>query len=127
MAIATTVQTLHEGPRNLVMQWTGVSDGAGSENLVNKVDVSTLTPTCDAVSVRKITGTVDFGIVELYWDALTPVKFAELSGTIDLDYDRIGGLRNNAGGGKTGDLLLSTVGFELDSAYNLQFEMIKKY
>ena len=127
MAIATTVQTLHEGPRNLVMQWTGVSDGAGSENLVNKVDVSTLTPTCDAVSVRKITGTVDFGIVELYWDALTPVKFAELSGTIDLDYDRIGGLRNNAGGGKTGDLLLSTVGFELDSTYNLQVEMIKKY
>ena len=126
MAIATTVQTLHEGPRNLVMQWTGVSDGAGTENLVNKVDVSTLTPACDAVSVRKITGTVEFGIVELYWDALTPVKFAELSGTIDLDYDRISGLRNNAGGGKNGDLLLSTVGFELDSTYNLQIEMIKK-
>ena len=126
MAIATTVQTLHEGPRNLIMQWTGVSDGAGTENLVNKVDVSTLTPACDAVSVRKITGTVEFGIVELYWDALTPVKFAELSGTIDLDYDRISGLRNNAGGGRTGDLLLSTVGFELDSTYNLQIEMIKK-
>src|SRR3990167_10027668 len=126
MAIATTVQTLHEGPRNLVMQWTGVSDGAGTENLVNRVDVSTPPPACDAVSVRKITGTVEFGIVELYWDALTPVKFAELSGTIDLDYDRISGLRNNAGGGKNGDLLLSTVGFELDSTYNLQIEMIKK-
>ena len=126
MAIATTVQTLHEGPRNLVMQWTGVSDGAGTENLVNKVDVSTLTPACEAVSVRKITGTVEFGIVELYWAALTPLKFAELSGTIDLDYDRISGLRNDAGGGKTGDMLLSTVGFELDSTYNLQIEMIKK-
>ena len=126
MTIATTVQTLHEGPRNLIMQWTGVSDGAGSENKIKKVDVSTLTPACSSVSVRKITGTVEFGIVELYWDALTPVKFAELSGTIDLDYDRISGLRNNAGGGKNGDLLLSTVGFELDSTYNLQVEMIKK-
>ena len=126
MTIATTVQTLHEGPRNLIMQWTGVSDGAGSENLVKKVDVSELTPACEAVSVRKITGTVDFGIVELYWDALTPLKFAELSGTIDLDYDRISGLRNDAGGGVNGDLLLSTVGFELDSIYNLQIEMIKK-
>ena len=126
MTIATTVQTLHEGPRNLIMQWTGVTDGAGSENKIKKVDVSTLTPACSSVSVRKITGTVEFGIVELYWDALTPVKFAELSGTIDLDYDRISGLRNNAGGGKNGDLLLSTVGFELDSTYNLQVEMIKK-
>ena len=83
-------------------------------------------PAGSSVSVRKSTGTVEFGIVELYWDALTPVKFAELSGTIDLDYDRISGLRNNAGGGKNGDLLLSTVGFELDSTYNLQVEMIKK-
>ena len=126
MAIAATVQTLHEGARNLVLQLTGVSDGSGSENKVKKVDVSTLTPAVDEVSIRKITGSVEFGIVELYWDALTPVKFMELSVTVDHDYSRISGLRNNAGGGKNGDLLLSTVGFELDSTYNLQIEMIKK-
>ena len=126
MSIATTVQTLHDGERNLVMHLTGVSDGSGSETLVKKVDVSTLSPACETVRVKKISGSVDFGIVELYWDALTPLKFAELSGTIDLDYDRISGLRNNAGGGKTGDMLLSTVGFELNSTYNLHVEMVKK-
>ena len=126
MSISTTVQTLEEGVRNLVLQLTGVSDGAGSETLVKKVDVSELTPACESVKVRKISGSVDFGIVELWWDALTPVKFAELSGTVDLDYSFVGGLTNHAGGGKTGDMLLSTVGFELNSTYNLQLEMVKK-
>lgn len=126
MAISTTTQTLHEGARNLVMQFTGVSDGAGSEDKVIKVDVSTLAPAASAVKVLKITGNVEFGIVELWWDALVPVKFAELSGQIDLDYCKTGGLKNNAGGGKTGDLLLSTVGFELNSTYNLLLEMVKK-
>lgn len=126
MTITATTQTLHDGVRNLAMQWTGVSDGAGHENKVVKVDVSALTPPCAAVKVMKITGTVEYGIVELYWDALTPVKFAELSGDVDLDYTMHGGLYNNAGGGKTGDMLLSTVGFELNSTYNLHVEMVKK-
>lgn len=127
MTIAATTQTLRDGARNLVMQWTGVSDGnAGGETLVRKVDVSELSPAAEAVSVRKISGTVDFGIVELYWDALTPVKFLELSGDIMLDYERVSGLQNTKPGGWTGDILLSTVGFELDSTYNLLIEMIKK-
>ena len=126
MSITATVQTLEEGVRNLVLQLTGVSDGSGSENKVKKVDVSELTPACEAVKVKKISGSVDFGIVELWWDALTPVKFAELSGTVDLDYSFVGGLTNHAGGGKTGDLLLSTAGFELNSTYNLLIEMVKK-
>ena len=126
MSIATTVQTLHDGERNLVMHLTGVSDGSGSETLVKKVDVSELTPACETVRVKKIAGSVDFGVVELWWDALVPVKFAELSGTVDLDYSFVGGLTNHAGGGKTGDMLLSTVGFELNSTYNLHVEMVKK-
>lgn len=126
MAIATTTQTLRDGARNLVMQWGGRSDGSGSEDLVNKVDVSTLSPPATNVSVRKITGTVDFGIVELFWDALTPVRFAELSGQIDFDYERVSGLQNTKPGGWTGDILLSTVGFEAGSTYSLLVEMLKK-
>jgi len=126
MAINVTSQTLHDGARNLVMQFTGVSDGSGNESQVKKVDVTALSSAVSSVSVRKITGNVAGGIVELYWDALTPVKFAELSHTVNLDYTRISGLKNNAGGGKNGDILLSTVGFELDSNYSLQVEMIKK-
>jgi len=126
MGITATTQTLNDGARNLIVQWTGISDGSGSETLVNKVDVSALTPRCGSVKIKRITGTVEFGVVELYWDALVPKKFAELSGTIDLCYEKSGGLVNNANGGKTGDLLLSTIGFELNSTYNLLVEMVKK-
>jgi hypothetical protein len=126
MAINVTSQILHEGPRNLIMQWTGISDGSGSEDGVVKVDVSELTPACDAVKIMRISGSVEFGVVELYWDALTPEKFAVLSGAIDLDYCKSGGLVNSMAGGATGDLLLSTVGFELNSTYSLHVEMVKK-
>jgi hypothetical protein len=126
MAINVTSQILHEGPRNLIMQWTGISDGSGSEDGVVKVDVSSLTPACDAVKIMRISGSVEFGVVELYWDALTPEKFAVLSGSIDLDYCKAGGLVNSMEGGANGDLLLSTVGFELNSSYILHVEMVKK-
>jgi hypothetical protein len=126
MAIITTTQTLEEGPHNLIVQWTGRSDGSGTEDLVKKVDVSELTPKCGSVKIARISGSVDYGVVELYWDALDPKKFLSLSGTIDFDYRKAGGLTNNAGGGKTGDLLLSTAGFELNSVYTLNVEMVKK-
>ena len=127
MAIETTTQTLNDGPRNLVMQLTGICDGSGNENKVVKVDVSALTPPCDEVKVSKMSGVVDFGVVELYWEALTDVMFAVLSGQFEYCYDKPGGLLNNAGGGKTGDLLLSTAAFELNSTYSILIEMVKKY
>ena len=126
MAIITTTQILEQGPRNLVVHWTGVSDGVGNEDGVLKVDVSTLSPPCGSVKILRVDGNVEFGMVEIYWDALTPVKALELSGDIHLDFCKVGGMVNNAGGGKTGDVLLSTTGFELNSTYDLLIEMIKK-
>ncbi len=126
MAIVTTVQTLEQGSRNLIVQWTGRSDGSGSEDFVKKVDVSELSPKCGSVRINKITGNVSYGIVELYWDALDPEKFVVLSGdSIHFDYCGAGGLNNNATG-KTGDVLLSTLSFELGSTYDLLVEMVKK-
>lgn len=125
MSVSATTQTLEQGPRNLSMHWTGLGDGAGNEENVVKVDVSNLTPACSTVKVMRITGTVAYGVVELYWDALVPKKFAELSGDVFLDFTRVGGLANNAVG-RTGDVLLSTVGFELNSSYDLAIEMVKK-
>lgn len=124
--LTVTTLVIQEGPRNLIMQFTGVGDGSGNETNVVKVDVSTLRPPAYTVRIRKISGTVEFGIVQVWWDALVPVKALELSGDINLDFERCGGLLNNAGGGKTGDILFKTIGFELNSTYNLLFEMIKK-
>ncbi len=81
----------------------------------------------NAVSVRKITYDIGYGLVTLSWDALTPVDFAALSdGYGELDYSRTGGLKNGGGGGATGDILLTTTGFELASSYMVIFDLIKK-
>lgn len=126
MAILTTVQTLEEGSRNLSLHLTGRSDGTGSEDSVLKVDVSELKPKCGSVKIMNIRGAVTYGIVELFWDALDPKKFAVLSGdSVALCFEEQGGLVNNAVG-KTGDVLLSTVGFENGSTYDLIIEMVKK-
>lgn len=127
MAIATTSQTLHDGVRNVVMQFTGISDGSGQEAAVIKVDVSELSPPCDRVRISKLTHDVQGGAVTLSWAADTPVVFAQLSGQNVTDYIREGGLQNNADESRTGDILLSTEGFELNSSYTIKLEMVKKF
>lgn len=126
MSVAATTQIIEQGPRNLIVQLSGLGDGSGNENKVIKVDVSALTPACSRVKIMKIDGAIEFGVVDLYWDALVPVKFASLTGSVDLDYSKGGGLNNPKPNGWSGDLLLSTNGFELNSAYTLRIEMVKK-
>lgn len=126
MTVSASVQTLEQGPRNLIMQWIGIGDGNGNENLVIKVNASALTPRAARMRVNCIKGVVAFGVVELFWDSLTPVKFAELSGeSIDLNYRAAGGLVCPPGIGN-GNILLSTKAFELNSTYDLYVEMVKK-
>lgn len=126
MAVSATVQLLELGPRNVVYQLTGLGDGAGQETNVVKVNVANLqNPTAKSMRVERLSGVVDYGVVELFWDALIPVRFAVLSGQFNLDFNRFGGLPNNGGGGKTGNVLLSTLAFELNSAYTILLEMVK--
>lgn len=126
MAIATTSQVVHDGVRNVIMQFTGLSDGSGEENNVVKVDVSSLNPPCRAVKIVKATYDVNFGVVKLTWDALTPVDFLLLDGQGEFDYCKNGGLINGGGDTASGDILFSTEGFELNSSYSILLEMVKK-
>lgn len=129
MPINTTSLILRDGARNLVMQFTGISDGTGQETNVVKVDVSELQPPAVTVAVEQIYFAVSSGEVDLAWDADTPLIFASLSGQNWLDYSRINGLFNTLSpdANRTGDILLSTRGFELDSSYTIALHMIKKY
>lgn len=127
MAITVTSAILHDGRRNTVMQFTGVSDGSGQETGVVKVDVSTLNPPPVTVKIKKIEYSVNGGDITLSWDADADVDFAVLSGQGCLDYCNMGGMVNNAEMGKTGDILLSTLGFEENSSYTLKLDMIKKF
>ena len=125
MPISTTSQTVYDGVRNVVMQFTGRSDGSGQETNVVKVDVSELTPSCAKVRIEKIVYDVDGGVIELLWDAQTPVPFLELATSGAFDYCRAP-LQNGGGDTASGDILLSTKGFELNSSYSITIEMKKK-
>ena len=67
--------------------------------------------------------------VKILWDATTDAMAIELtenqSGTHD--YSSFGGLTNNAGAGKTGDIKLTTVGHTSADTYTIILYMRKEY
>ena len=126
MAISARAQVVYDGLRNVIMQFSGTSDGSGQETNVVKVDVSALTPPCDRVRIEKVSYDVNGGRVELLWDAQTPKPFLEMSFGGEFEYCRAP-LQNSGGDTATGDILLSTKGFELGSSYSVMLEMKKKW
>lgn len=100
-----------------------------------KVDVSQLLPeegTGRPVrevyieQIKAITSGVD---VDILWDATSPEHCMTLTGNSGIDYDfrAVGPLTNNAGAGKTGDILFSTNGASAGSSYSVTLVMRKKY
>lgn len=132
MADAVNSQTLFDGESQVVMKFNNVSDGTG-ESAVLKVDVSALTANnvgkaCSAVSIRRITAMVNGMSVNLLWDADTDVSAVILApGMYTLNFDDTAILGNNAGAGKTGDILFTTVGASSGDTYSIILEMIKTY
>ena len=137
MADAVTSQTLIDGDRYAVMKFTNISDGSG-EAAVTKVDVSALQPlasntaaqkTCTGVSIERIWWQCIGMKVRILFDASSDVMAIELgenqSGSHD--YSVFGGLTNNAGGGKTGDINFTTIGHSSTDTYTIILYMRKEY
>ena len=133
MADAVTSQTLIDGQNKAVIKFTNVSDGSG-ESAVKKVDVSALSSTADGVAcsgvvIERIWWQCIGMKVQILWDASTDAFCIELgenqSGSHD--YSIFGGLTNNAGSGKTGDLMFTTVGHTSADTYTIILYMRKKY
>jgi hypothetical protein len=132
MADAVTSQIIFDGTRTAVMKFTNISDGTG-ETGVLKVDVSALTgfqgQTCTGVNIVNLDAiTVGMG-VDLLWDASTDVICYTIGADqfVSFDFNRFGGLSNNAGAGKTGDLLFTTVGASSGDRYTIVLEMVKNF
>jgi len=132
MADAVTSQTLVDGTQRAVFKFTNISDGTGESGVV-KIDVSALAPfqgePCTGVSIQRVDAmTAGMGL-NLLWDATTDVvalTFGEAD-FISLDFSRFGGITNNAGTGKTGDLLFTTVGAASGDRYTVVIEVLKSY
>jgi len=133
MADAVTTQTIIDGERNCVMKFTNVSDGTG-ESAVAKVDVSALASNsagtaCSEVRVMRVSHAIVGMSVQLFLDATSNVLLMELAESSNghMDFKDFGGIPNNAGSGKTGDILLTTKGHSSGDTYSIVIEMIKVY
>ena len=133
MADAVTSQTLLDGERLAIMKFTNISDGTG-ETAVTKVNVSALTPSnsgkaCTGVTVTKITSVCHGLEVRMYWDATTDVPFflSTINTNYENDFSKIGGITNNAGAGKNGNIVFSTSDANSGDTYTVVLEMVKSY
>ena len=133
MADTVASQTLADGPKTAVLKLTNISDGSG-ESAVTKVDVSALQPsadgdTCTGVTIERIWWQGIGMKVQILWDATSDLFCIELgeNQSGDHDYTKFGGLTNNAGSGKTGDLKFTTVGHSSGDTYTVILYLRKNF
>ena len=67
--------------------------------------------------------------VQLFLNASTNVLLVELAESSNghMDFKDFGGLPNNAGSGKNGDILFTTKGHSSGDTYSITLEMVKVY
>jgi len=119
MAVTATTQVLEDGPRNLVVHLTADATANNDVETANtKINVSTLSTqpdtgaSCTHVSIERIQFMTQNGLnVKLYWGANTNQLALTLPGSFSDSYDFLKNgapIVNNAGAGKTGNLLLTS-------------------
>lgn len=133
MADAVASQTLFDGERTAIMKFTDISDGTG-ENKVVKVNPSLLSKSasgnaCTSVNITKIHASTHGMEVLIYWDATTDVLcwIVPQNSQYTWDWEKFGGLVNNAGAGKNGNILFSTADASSGDLYSIVLEMTKNY
>jgi hypothetical protein len=133
MADAVASQTILDGERLFIAKFTNFSDGTGETGVI-KIDVSTLNPNsfglaCNGVKLNKIYGTTHGMEVQILWDATTDVFVWQIPQNSNylMDFSSFGGIPNNAGAGKTGDVLFTTRDAGAGDMYSIVLECLKTY
>lgn len=114
--MAVVTQILVDGPRNTVAKTTGDATAVITNQVL--LDPATLTDMNPGMSgshlatllrVNQIDYSITDGvIVQLIWNASTPVIMCELYGRGKLEMKQYGGFQNNAGAGVNGQILMTT-------------------
>ncbi len=130
MVDTVTTQTIYDGPGEVVMRFTNISDGTG-EAAVTKVDVSALNVPSDEVVINRIAYATNGMGLDILWDATADTLAwhvpPDVAGTIDFtDRGRHNGLINPGDAGATGDLNFSTVGHAAGDRYTVTLYLRKK-
>ena len=125
MADTVTTQIIQDGERNCIMKFTNVSDGTG-ESAVVKVDVSALQSNpsgiaCSEVRLVRVSHAIVGMSVQMFFNASTNVLLMELAESSNghMDFQDFGGIPNNAGSGKDGDILFTTKNHTSGDTYSI--------
>ncbi len=111
MANLITKTTMIDGSRNLVVKIHINGDGTGEETDTLLIDASTYSPAFTESKLMKMTSNIVGFSAELNWDAtVNTICVIARAGDSEFDFSTIGGISNDSGAGRTGDLLITTVG-----------------
>ena len=133
MVDTVATQTLLDGERLVIQKFTNISDGTGEAG-VNKVIVANLAPNafgvaCTGVKINKIWANTHGMEVRILWDATTDLLtwMIPQNTTYAMSFEEFGGLPNNAGTGKTGNIAFTTSDQSAGDMYTIVLECIKTY
>lgn len=112
-----TVRELINTPPIIILAVEIFGDGSSSDYSAQLVNAVTGDLGLRPILWRVQSSTNNGCSAVLSWDATTPVEFLTIPPNIgyELDYSRFGGLSNNAGTGKTGDIKIKTLGLNGNS------------
>ena len=115
MAHTVESQTIIDGSKNLVVKIHIHGDGAsGDLSAQTLVDASAFTPAYTNCHLLGVHSTLNGFTAELLWDATTDVHAISLPDyQFNLNGEQLGwfgGIPNNAGTGRTGDINITTFG-----------------
>jgi hypothetical protein len=132
MTNSVTFQTLEEGPRNIIVKAAGVLD-TSDYSLSTFISMASSNqggkgPTPTQVRIDHIDYSVSDQLeVQLWWDATSDVIILPLAGRGRMSFWNFGGLVNNAGAGKTGDVLIKTTGYTSGTqVFSIILECVKQ-
>ena len=130
MANSITRQTIIDGSKWLVVKIHIEGDGSGEETNTVLVDASTYNPAFTDESICILHANLSGFTCDLIWDATANVVITNVPDyEVHLSSDEMksfGGLPNNAGAGKTGDILFSTVGLGAGDHGTITLKIKKK-
>jgi hypothetical protein len=107
-----TSRTILDGSRKTIVKINITGDGSGEESLTKIYDASAFT----AADVNNALEAIEYCLngfsASLFWDATTDLSLISLAADHpgEEDFREIGSLNNSSGTGKTGDILMTTVG-----------------
>jgi hypothetical protein len=126
MTVSASVVKLEDGPRNAVFHLYAEIGGGDSEFNVKKVDVTTLSflrgpsigQPCTHLSLEKIQFNTVFVAVKLEWESSlgTHARIWTMAPNFSEKFDFHGSPINNNAPSRTGNVLLSTLAGDPDSA-----------